>query len=99
MISILKKSRGGKFVTEGSKKEELIKNDFEMGIYPVTNSQYERFINAGGYENKDYWLEEGWVWREIKSIKWPGYWNYVPDCLLLAYPGMKRRLIVDGLVM
>ena len=31
--------------------------------YPVTNAQFERFIVARGYENKDWWSEDGWRWR------------------------------------
>jgi len=31
--------------------------------YPVTNEQYGRFIEAGGYENREFWNEDGWRWR------------------------------------
>ncbi len=34
--------------------------------YPITNTQFERFVEAGGYENPKYWGGEkstGWQWR------------------------------------
>ncbi len=34
-----------------------------LGKYPVTNAQFGRFIQAGGYDNRDFWSDEGWAWR------------------------------------
>ena len=43
--------------------------DFWMAKYPVTNTQYQRFIEAGGYDKPDYWLErtkrkEPYLWDD-----------------------------------
>ena len=48
---------------------------FEIGKYPVTNQWYKEFIRAGGYENKEYWTNEGKKWLEKNKIKEPQYWN------------------------
>jgi iron(II)-dependent oxidoreductase len=48
---------------------------FRIGRYPVTNAQYARFIEEGGYENRDYWIEAGRVWREAESIAQPRFWE------------------------
>ncbi len=32
--------------------------DFFIGRYEVSNAEYQRFIDAGGYENSDYWADE-----------------------------------------
>jgi len=48
---------------------------FEIGKYPVTNQWYDEFIRAGGYENKEYWTNEGKKWLEERKIKEPQYWN------------------------
>jgi formylglycine-generating enzyme required for sulfatase activity len=40
--------------------------DLMVMKYPLTNAQYERFIQVGGYENPAYWggeESEGWRWR------------------------------------
>jgi formylglycine-generating enzyme required for sulfatase activity/energy-coupling factor transporter ATP-binding protein EcfA2 len=36
---------------------------FAIAKYPLTNLQYRRFIEDGGYENKDWWSADGWSWR------------------------------------
>ena len=40
----------------------------------VTNREYLAFIEAGGYENHEYWLSEGWEWVKNLEIKAPLYW-------------------------
>ena len=37
---------------------------FYIDKYEVTNKQFQEFIDAGGYENYQYWTEEGWIWKE-----------------------------------
>ncbi|MCP4694065.1 MAG: SUMF1/EgtB/PvdO family nonheme iron enzyme, partial [Desulfobacterales bacterium] len=37
--------------------------EFKIGKYPVTQGQFEAFIQAGGYEERQYWLDDGWAWK------------------------------------
>jgi hypothetical protein len=37
---------------------------FQIAKYPVTVAQYEVFIGAGGYQNREWWTEAGWEARE-----------------------------------
>jgi formylglycine-generating enzyme required for sulfatase activity len=37
--------------------------DFCISRYPVTNGQYARFVETGGYDEQRYWTEAGWSWR------------------------------------
>ena len=39
---------------------------FWIGQTPVTCAQYRRFIQAGGYSQRELWGEEGWNWK-LKS--------------------------------
>ena len=41
---------------------------FAIAKYPVTNLQYSRFVEAGGYEDERWWSEDGWAWRN-------GHWD------------------------
>ena len=65
---------------EGREQHELFLADFQLSKYPVTNAEYERFMEAGGYQNRSYWTEAGWqeigqkqneprFWRDTRFIK------------------------------
>jgi len=44
-------------------RDELIAEPFTVARYPVTNLQYRRFVEAGGYEAERWWSADGWAWR------------------------------------
>lgn len=48
----------GKFLYGKSKRKKNIDHDFEIGAYPVTNSEYKEFLNDK--ENKEYSIPEDW---------------------------------------
>ncbi len=41
----------------------------------VTNEEYLAFIRDGGYENPEFWLEEGWEWIHEHGVRFPFYWR------------------------
>ena len=49
-------------------------NDYKIDVYPITNGQYLKFIEDGGYENFKFWLSDGW--EKVKENNWkaPMYW-------------------------
>ena len=56
--------------------DHLVSEDFYISKYPVTNSQFQRFIDAGGYANEKYWRdqrgvdEKGKDWRKLGDEAW-----------------------------
>ncbi|MFF4837544.1 SUMF1/EgtB/PvdO family nonheme iron enzyme [Streptomyces sp. NPDC001315] len=40
---------------------------FRIGRYPVTNAEYNCFVDAGGYDEAGYWTERGWAWRKARD--------------------------------
>lgn len=40
----------------------------------VSNGEFIEFINDGGYEQFNYWLDEGWAWVNQHNISSPLYW-------------------------
>lgn len=65
----------GKFIYGVEKFKRIIDRNFDIGMYPVTNYEYESFIKKGGYENDKYWGKEGWMWKNDNEINHPEYWN------------------------
>jgi formylglycine-generating enzyme required for sulfatase activity len=49
---------------------------FWIGRYPVTNSQYQAFIEGGGYDDREWWSDAGWAWLQKAGVKAPRYWRY-----------------------
>lgn len=53
----------GPFLYGDDKRTVVIEQPFEIAKYPVTNLQYRRFIEADGYNRREFWSEKGWSWR------------------------------------
>jgi formylglycine-generating enzyme required for sulfatase activity len=58
---------------------DVIKSDYAIGRFPVTNAEYECFVQARGYELEDYWTPQGWAWRhqDIASARPPDVWFWM----------------------
>jgi len=51
---------------------------YSIDRYPVTCSQYRNFMEAGGYQNPDWWSAEGWKWLQSHPVDRPLYWSSNP---------------------
>ncbi|MGB1285168.1 MAG: SUMF1/EgtB/PvdO family nonheme iron enzyme [Aggregatilineales bacterium] len=49
--------------------------DYSISKYPVTNVQFHQFYHAGGYHNKRWWTERGWLIRQTEGWEHPLYMN------------------------
>ena len=47
---------------------------FKASKYLVSNQEMLEFVDAGGYQNKDYWDDEGWKWVQYRKAEHPIYW-------------------------
>lgn len=69
---------------------EIPTEAYQIAKYPITNGQYAKFVDAGGYKNEQWWTDagwearlKGWVWNsskqefEITNNPWtePRYWS------------------------
>jgi formylglycine-generating enzyme required for sulfatase activity len=43
--------------------------------YEITNRQFAKFIEAEGYDRREYWTEAGWEWKTRESRQRPAYWD------------------------
>lgn len=53
----------GEFLFGRRKEPRRINYRFWIARYPVTNLQFARFVQAGGYQRREFWSEIGWEWR------------------------------------
>jgi iron(II)-dependent oxidoreductase len=42
---------------------------------PVTNAEYQAFIDAGGYDDERWWTVEGWKHRQEAGLTAPMHWT------------------------
>ncbi len=52
---------------------------FELSPKLVTNGEFLEFIEAGGYEDFNLWLDEGWWWVQENQVQHPLYWKKTDD--------------------
>lgn len=48
---------------------------FRMARAPVTNAEFATFVEDGGYERRQWWSYQGWVWRSKARAQQPLYWQ------------------------
>ena len=41
----------------------------------ISNAQWLGFIEAGGYQHPQWWLDAGWAWSQAEKITAPMYWH------------------------
>ena len=56
-------------------RHKVYLHSFRAADRLVTNSEYIRFIKAGGYQDPLLWLSEGWAWKSEHQIEAPLYWQ------------------------
>ncbi len=47
---------------------------FRIGAWAVTNGEYLRFVEAGGYDDRALWTQAGWAWKEEAGVRAPQFW-------------------------
>jgi iron(II)-dependent oxidoreductase len=48
---------------------------FRMASVPVTNGEFEAFVNDEGYRRRDLWDRRGWDWRRREGVEHPLFWT------------------------
>lgn len=49
-------------------------DDFKASRYLVSNGEFLPFVEQGGYQNQDYWTDEGWSWVNYTQAMHPEFW-------------------------
>jgi formylglycine-generating enzyme required for sulfatase activity len=48
---------------------------YAIAKYPVTNAQFRLFVEAGGYEQRQWWTDAGWQQRQKNRWTEPRFWT------------------------
>lgn len=68
----------------GKKRPVVLEKTFAIARYPITNEQFQAFVEDGGYSPRwqHCWTAEGWAWRVKEKIEGPV--NDLRDPFLVA---------------
>lgn len=47
---------------------------FRIGRVPVTNAEWQQFIDDGGYDRRQWWSDRGWAHRQEAGLTAPQFW-------------------------
>jgi formylglycine-generating enzyme required for sulfatase activity len=65
---------------------------FKIAESEVTNADYQRFIDAGGYATRTLWTDEGWRWLQLNKDRAP---NLTPGCRVASQTPQQPRVCVN----
>ncbi|BAU47648.1 hypothetical protein SVA_1069 [Sulfurifustis variabilis] len=66
----------GVFVFDNEKwAHEVAIAPFRIARAPVTNAEYARFVEDGGYRRRELWDDIGWAWRAQAGLSAPVHWR------------------------
>lgn len=66
--------------------------DFQASKFLVSNQEFLAFVEAGGYQDDEFWQKEGLEWRDFSQAKQPTFWIKSDDTWQL-------RLMTEVVVM
>lgn len=58
---------------------EVHVDEFRIDAAPVTNGEFLRFVDDGGYDRPELWSEQGWAHRNESRLRSPRFWQHDGD--------------------
>ena len=76
---------GGTFLLGAAREEPFVFDNekwahavevapFAIASTPVTNAEYQAFVNGDGYRRRKLWSHRGWDWRRREGAEHPLFW-------------------------
>ncbi|MFZ3217051.1 MAG: SUMF1/EgtB/PvdO family nonheme iron enzyme [Candidatus Acidiferrales bacterium] len=59
--------------------QQVLVPSFTIGAFPVTNSDFLKFVQAGGYQTGKYWRTDDWQWLRKQRIEHPHFWKLLGE--------------------
>jgi gamma-glutamyl hercynylcysteine S-oxide synthase len=63
---------------------------FSIDKYKVTNGQFAKFVEGGGYSRRSLWSQEDWDWKSSSEVSHPVFWVKIDD--RFHYRGMFEEI-------
>ena len=68
--------RGAGFVYDNEREvHEVELAGFAIDRFPVTNGDFEVFVEEGGYGRRELWSADGWAWKSKGGAEAPAHWS------------------------
>jgi iron(II)-dependent oxidoreductase len=68
------------FVFDNEKWEHRVHvAPFRISSTPVTNAEFQAFVDDGGYRRRECWGRRGWDWRRREAAEHPLFWAHGID--------------------
>jgi formylglycine-generating enzyme required for sulfatase activity len=61
---------GSRFHPREAPRREVAVTEFDIAHAPVTVKQFDNFVEAQGYAERQWWSEAGWAWRRGLALGW-----------------------------
>lgn len=74
IVEIGHRGEGFAFDNEGPPHKMLLE-PFALADRLVTNTEWQAFIDDGGYSTPALWLSDGWAWVQREAVTAPLYWR------------------------
>jgi formylglycine-generating enzyme required for sulfatase activity len=65
---------------------------FAIDRYKTRNSEYLEFMNSGGYDNRTWWSDADWLWKESNRISQPAFWRREDESQEWFWKGMLEEI-------
>jgi iron(II)-dependent oxidoreductase len=66
---------GEPFVFDNEKWAHPIEvKPFRISTTPVTNAEFQAFVDDDGYRRREWWSRRGWDWRRREGVEHPIFW-------------------------
>jgi iron(II)-dependent oxidoreductase len=71
----LPREENGPFGWDNEFEENVVPvPSFRVDPFPVTNRDFLRFVDAGGYRERSLWNDSAWAWLQSSGTSHPAFW-------------------------
>ena len=61
--------------TTSSTRTRCTSRRSRLTSHSVTNADFLAFVEAGGYQDRSLWSDEGWAWVQQDGVEHPAFWS------------------------